>query len=139
MLMEMVLPPTVFEKLVSKTFWLVMKAKMEMKRTGEPSSNLKPPVAARMRKFLVVGSLTLHVESATQLGCVETVEGGPNWRVARADEDARGHIVALSADEFLMTDGSRGLTHWQWPQNDSAHHQREEHRQPRAGHGEQHH
>ena len=52
LLMEIVLPPTVFEKLVSKVFWLVRKARMEMKRTGEPSSNLKPPVVARMRKFL---------------------------------------------------------------------------------------
>jgi hypothetical protein len=44
-------------------------------------------------------------------------EGGPNWRAARVDENARGHIVALGADEFLTTDGSRGLTHWRWPAN----------------------
>src|SRR5206468_2738822 len=27
-------------------------------------------------------------------------EYGPNWRVARADDDARGYIVALGPDEF---------------------------------------
>jgi outer membrane protein assembly factor BamB len=45
-------------------------------------------------------------------------EGGPDWRAGRADDDARGHIVALGADDFLTTDGSRGLTRWRWPQND---------------------
>lgn len=42
-------------------------------------------------------------------------EGGPDWRAGRADEEARGHIVALNAEEFLTTDGGRGLTHWHWP------------------------
>jgi tetratricopeptide (TPR) repeat protein len=46
-------------------------------------------------------------------------EGGPNWRGERVDEDARGHIVALGAEDFLTTDGSRGLTRWHWPQNES--------------------
>jgi outer membrane protein assembly factor BamB len=45
-------------------------------------------------------------------------EGGPNWRGERVDEGARGHIVALGAEDFLTTDGSRGLTRWHWPQND---------------------
>jgi hypothetical protein len=45
-------------------------------------------------------------------------QGGPNWRAAGTDNDARGHVVALSADEFITTDGSRGLTHWQWRQNE---------------------
>jgi outer membrane protein assembly factor BamB len=44
-------------------------------------------------------------------------EGGPNWRAERADVDARCHLVALGADEFLATDGSRGVTHWRWPQH----------------------
>jgi outer membrane protein assembly factor BamB len=34
---------------------------------------------------------------------------GPNWRAALADKGAAGHVVALGGDEFLMTDGSRGL------------------------------
>lgn len=46
-------------------------------------------------------------------------EGGPEWRAARVDENARGHIVALGADEFLTTNGSRGLTHWRWANDPS--------------------
>jgi hypothetical protein len=40
--------------------------------------------------------------------------GGPNWRAARTDDGARGYVVSVNADEFLTTDGSGGLTHWQW-------------------------
>jgi outer membrane protein assembly factor BamB len=35
---------------------------------------------------------------------------GPNWRAPHADAQAEGHVVALSAEEFLVTDGSRGLS-----------------------------
>jgi hypothetical protein len=45
--------------------------------------------------------------------------GGPNWRSPRADEDAPGFIVAVNAEEFLTSDGSRGLTRWRWPANDT--------------------
>jgi hypothetical protein len=34
---------------------------------------------------------------------------GPNWRSELADKGAAGHVVTLGGDEFLMTDGSRGL------------------------------
>jgi outer membrane protein assembly factor BamB len=44
-----------------------------------------------------------------------TGAGGPDWRSNRADEGAPGYVVQISANEFLTTDGSRGLTHWQWP------------------------
>jgi outer membrane protein assembly factor BamB len=40
---------------------------------------------------------------------------GPNWRVPHADVDAVGHVVALSKDDFLVTDGSRGLKRLRWP------------------------
>jgi hypothetical protein len=36
----------------------------------------------------------------------------PNWRAPHADEDARGHVVALTAHEFVSTDGSRGLARY---------------------------
>jgi outer membrane protein assembly factor BamB len=42
-------------------------------------------------------------------------EGGPNWRAAHADEDAQGHVIQLSPDQFLTTDGSRSITLWMWP------------------------
>jgi hypothetical protein len=34
---------------------------------------------------------------------------GINWRANEADEKAPCHVIALGADEFLATDGSRGL------------------------------
>jgi PQQ-like domain len=40
---------------------------------------------------------------------------GPNWRAAHADVDAVGHVVALGKDDFLVTDGSRGLKRLHWP------------------------
>jgi hypothetical protein len=43
---------------------------------------------------------------------------GPGWRARTADEGARGHVVALNAEDFLTTDGSRGLTRWHWPAGD---------------------
>ncbi|HEV3080956.1 MAG TPA: PQQ-binding-like beta-propeller repeat protein [Gemmataceae bacterium] len=42
---------------------------------------------------------------------------GPTWNSPRADEGARAYIVPISADDFLITDGSRGLIHWRWPAN----------------------
>jgi hypothetical protein len=39
---------------------------------------------------------------------------GPNWRAAGADEGAAGYVVALGAEEFLVTDGSRGLKRMAW-------------------------
>jgi hypothetical protein len=40
---------------------------------------------------------------------------GPDWRSAGADEQQPGHIVALGAVDFLMTDGSRALKRLHWP------------------------
>jgi hypothetical protein len=44
-------------------------------------------------------------------------ESGPTWRSTQADDDARGHVVRINADEFVLTDGSRGLNHWIWQPN----------------------
>jgi hypothetical protein len=46
-----------------------------------------------------------------------TPAAGPNWRARRADENAPGHVVPLSAGDFLVTDGSRGLAHLSWPKD----------------------
>ena len=37
-----------------------------------------------------------------------------NWRSELADASARGHVVSLGGDEYLVTDGSKGvrLVHW---------------------------
>ena len=56
-------------------------------------------------------------ETWPKTGDAWTQGGGPTWRSGRADEDARGHVVQINADEFLTTDGSRGITHWKWPAN----------------------
>ncbi len=42
-------------------------------------------------------------------------ESGPDWRSNRADEDAQGFVVPIDADDFLLTDGSRGLSRVHWP------------------------
>jgi outer membrane protein assembly factor BamB len=44
-----------------------------------------------------------------------TIVAGPNWRAAGADEQTPGHIVALGGNDFLLTDGGRGLLRVSWP------------------------
>jgi hypothetical protein len=39
---------------------------------------------------------------------------GPDWRSLYADRDAPGHVVHLGGNEFLVTNGAKGLTHWSW-------------------------
>lgn len=39
---------------------------------------------------------------------------GPDWRAPGADEAQPGHIVALGNDDFLITDGARGLSRVHW-------------------------
>jgi hypothetical protein len=40
---------------------------------------------------------------------------GPEWRAVRGNAGVRGHVVWVKKDEFLTTDGGRGITHWRWP------------------------
>jgi hypothetical protein len=40
---------------------------------------------------------------------------GPHWRARSADRDTICHIVALTDDYFLTTNGGRGLVRWRWP------------------------
>jgi outer membrane protein assembly factor BamB len=42
-------------------------------------------------------------------------DGGPDWRALEADAGAPGHVVHLSGDEFLYTDGSNRLHKLTWP------------------------
>jgi outer membrane protein assembly factor BamB len=41
---------------------------------------------------------------------------GPDWRAAGAGDHAACHVSALAGDQFLYTDGSRGLMHVSWPE-----------------------
>jgi outer membrane protein assembly factor BamB len=42
-------------------------------------------------------------------------DGGPDWRALEADAGAPGHVVCLSGDDFLYTDGSNRLHKVTWP------------------------
>ncbi|HZT83305.1 MAG TPA: PQQ-binding-like beta-propeller repeat protein [Gemmataceae bacterium] len=44
---------------------------------------------------------------------------GPAWRRDNLNPDLRTHLVWLSADEFVATDGGRGLNRWRWPAGQS--------------------
>lgn len=44
-----------------------------------------------------------------------TLVAGPNWRAPGADEQSPGHVVALGGDDFLLTDGGRGVMRVSWP------------------------
>src|SRR5207248_794866 len=44
-------------------------------------------------------------------------ESGPQWRARWADRRNLGHVVALSATGFLVTDGAKTLTRYTWPAN----------------------
>lgn len=39
---------------------------------------------------------------------------GPDWRNLGVEEKNLGHVVALGDDEFVITDGSRGITRIRW-------------------------
>jgi outer membrane protein assembly factor BamB len=41
---------------------------------------------------------------------------GPNWRGGKRDPELRTHVVWLNTEEFLTTDGGRGISRWHWPQ-----------------------
>jgi outer membrane protein assembly factor BamB len=43
---------------------------------------------------------------------------GPGWRARTADDGARGHVIVLNLEDFLITDGGRGLNRWHWPAGD---------------------
>jgi outer membrane protein assembly factor BamB len=45
------------------------------------------------------------------LGSSPAVEGPP-WRAARGDRSTRGHVAWLGGDDFLVTNGQRGLKRW---------------------------
>src|SRR5262249_10170047 len=46
-------------------------------------------------------------------------EEGPGWRVKQGTAQHRAHVVWLSDDEFVTTNGERGLTRWRWPKDDA--------------------
>jgi outer membrane protein assembly factor BamB len=47
-----------------------------------------------------------------------TSKEGPMWRATHGDTAARGHVVWLGGDDFLTTNGRRGLTRWRFRADD---------------------
>jgi outer membrane protein assembly factor BamB len=45
------------------------------------------------------------------------VQSGLSWRSGETDPNSHGHVAVLGPEEFLITDGFRGLSRWQWPAN----------------------
>jgi hypothetical protein len=67
------------------------------------------------------GSLLVPLDDGSLLR--QPVDGsrgafGPGWKARHADVGARGHVVVLSPEDFLTTDGSHGLSRWRWPAGD---------------------
>lgn len=56
-----------------------------------------------------VARLALPVTPASR------IEEGPDWRERLTPPDARGHVVGLAPDLFLVTDGRLGMTCYRWP------------------------
>jgi outer membrane protein assembly factor BamB len=89
--------------------WIQMPANPQM------AGALVPQItAALVHGALVIpmSDETLHLFKLPLT--VHPGRAGPNWRSRSADEDAPGHVVGLRGEEFLSTDGSRGLTRWTW-------------------------
>jgi hypothetical protein len=77
------------------------------------SKSLPSTAPARIGSGLVLAledGLLLHLPREGK-GVGDT---GPEWRARHADRDAPGFVASLGGDEFVATDGSRGLTRWRW-------------------------
>ncbi len=93
-------------------------------RHYEPGKNLTtqtfPLKTARLAGTpgLAGGNLLLLLDNGTLLRQPwdgQRGESGPGWRGRNSDPGARGHVVVLGPEEFLTTDGSRGISRWRWP------------------------
>jgi outer membrane protein assembly factor BamB len=75
------------------------------------------PAAPAGKPSLGDGYLVLPLANGVtfRLDFKGTLTGGPNWRAPGADEQSPGYVVALGGDDFLLTDGSRGLQLIRWP------------------------
>lgn len=88
-------------------------------RTFAPGKEPGPPRAFTLQASLagtpaVVGdALILPLSNGVlvrqPLAGGAATTGPTNWRAPHADEQAPGHVVALGPDQFLVTDGSRGV------------------------------
>ncbi len=72
------------------------------------------PALGHDQVLLPLGGTEGSIYRVEWTGPAPRVRGAFNWRADRADESAVGHVVWISADEFLTTDGLRGLQRWRW-------------------------
>lgn len=63
---------------------------------------------------LADGTLARHTLPST------APAAGPRWRAVHADADAIGHVLWIEGDEYLVTDGSRGLIRLRWREGQMA-------------------
>ena len=89
---------------------------------AEQEVDLKARLAGEVTllgKWLVVPLATGLVEFyRLPLGEKATRRTGPSWRSRRVGSEARCFVVPVGAEEFLTTDGSRGLKRRRWFFND---------------------
>lgn len=81
---------------------------------GGPGKALDVRLTAPMRGTPALGDGYLLLPTAS--GIIERVDletgektKGADWRASGAEDQALGHLVALAAGDYLLTDGSRGL------------------------------
>jgi tetratricopeptide (TPR) repeat protein len=87
---------------------------------GQLAPGLKPELNAPLHGTPALSQTCLVLPLADGILTQIALEGGkrtpgPSWRDARADEQATGHVVYLSGNDFLFTNGLRGLKKITWP------------------------
>jgi hypothetical protein len=87
--------------------------RMEEARVPLPATLRGTPAAVGPRLLLPLANGDL-VRLPLPLPGGADVETGPSWRGERAVPESQGHVVAVSDDRFLTTDGGRGLTCLEW-------------------------
>jgi serine/threonine protein kinase len=85
--------------------------RMEESRAPLPATLGGTPAAVGSRLVVPLANGTLVRVPLPPLDPPHT----PKWRDEDASPESQGHVVAVSDDRFLTTDGRRGLLCWKWP------------------------
>jgi outer membrane protein assembly factor BamB len=90
--------------------------------TGKQLKTLSFPLPYRLAGTPGVSAdhlvLPLADDRFYRLSFTGQVQAGLAWRKRETDPNSHGYVVALGPDEFLTTDGFRGLSRWKWPAAD---------------------
>ena len=86
--------------------------------TGEQVKTLSFPLPDRLAGTPGVAATHLVLPLADgrfyRLSFTGQRQAGLAWRKTETDPNSRGYVVVLGPDEFLTTDGFRGLSRWKW-------------------------